>query len=312
MMILFIIGILFLLLFLLNEYYYHIVLRNTQEHKIMRGLKGKYDCVAFGSSYGLYGISFPEKCKGYNFCLGGQFFYYTDKMLREYAPKCLKPGGTVFLVIADLVFARLGKGLYRPERYSFLLTRNSMGKDYSYLDYIRMRFPFFLNRRALIQTVRTLVRGVDNSYELLEKNKLNYEQTLQQARKRCSSWCRQFGLKDTVSDEIVPELEKIFIETRAVLTNMIQFCLDNGFKPVLVVTPVSQAMNECLSDAFIQKVLSANINMANTQKVPLLNYLRDERFQEISLYANNADFLNARGRKLFTNVLLKDTRDLYL
>ena len=141
---------------------------------------------------------------------------------------------------------------------------------------------------------------------------MNYEQTLQQARKRCSSWCRQFGLKDTVSDEIVPELEKIFIETRAVLTNMIQFCLDNGFKPVLVVTPVSQAMNECLSDAFIQKVLSANINMANTQKVPLLNYLRDERFQEISLYANNADFLNARGRKLFTNVLLKDTRDLYL
>lgn len=312
MMILFIIGILFLLLFLLNEYYYHIVLRNTQEHKIMRGLKGKYDYVAFGSSYGLYGISFPKECNGFNFCIGGQFFYYTNKMLREYTPKCLKPGGTVYLVIADLVFARLGKGLYRPERYSFLLTRNSMGKDYSYLDYIRMRFPFFFNRKALIQIVRTLVRGVDNSYELLEKNKLNYEQTLQQARKRCSSWCRQFGLKDTVSDEIASELEKEFIETRTVLTKMIQFCLDKGFKPVLVVTPVSQAMNECLSDVFIQKVLFGNIHLANTQKVPLLNYLRDGRFQDRSLYANNADFLNARGRKLFTNMLLNDTRDLHL
>ena len=157
-----------------------------------------------------------------------------------------------------------------------------------------------------------MVRGVDNSYELLEKNKLNYEQTLQQARKRCSSWCRQFGLKDTVSDEIASELEKEFIETRTVLTKMIQFCLDKGFKPVLVVTPVSQAMNECLSDVFIQKVLFGNIHLANTQKVPLLNYLRDGRFQDRSLYANNADFLNARGRKLFTNMLLNDTRDLHL
>ena len=312
MMILFIIGILFLLLFLLNEYYYHIVLRNKQEHKILIGLKGKYDCVAFGSSYGLFGISFPKEANGFNFCLGGQFFYYTDKMLREYAPKCLKPGGTVFLVIADLVFARVGKGLYRPERYPLLLSKDSMENEYSYFNYIRMRFPLFFNVRALMQIVKNLFRGTNNSYDLLAENKLNYEQTLQQARKRCASWCRQFGLKDTVSDKIPSELEKEFIETRAVLTRMIQFCLDNSFKPILVVTPVSEAMNECLSEAFINRVLFDNIKKANKQNVPLLTYLRDDRFQDISLYANNADFLNARGRKLFTDVLLNDTRDLHL
>ena len=91
---------------------------------------------------------------------------------------------------------------------------------------------------------------------------------------------------------------------------MIQFCIDKGFKPVLVVTPVSKAMNECISDAFIKKVLFDNIKLANKQGVPFFNYLKDERFQDISLYANNADCLNARGRKLFTKVLLNDTQNL--
>lgn len=308
MNIILIIAVVLVVMLLLNEYYFHIVLSNQQEHKILKGLKGKYDRIAFGSSYGLYGISFPEESNGFNFCLGGQFLYYTDKMLREYAPKCLKPGGTVFLVIADLVFAKLGKGLYHPERYSLLLSKENMGTEYSYLDYIRMRFPLFFNVRALMQIVKTLFRGTNNSYDLLTENKLNYEQTLQHARKRCASWCRQFGMKDTVSDKIPSELEKEFIETRSILTKMVQFCLDNGFKPVLVVTPVSEAMNECLSEAFINRVLFDNIKKANKQNVPLMTYLRDERFQNISLYANNADFLNVRGRNEFSKVLFDDVK----
>lgn len=301
----------FVVSLLLNEYYFHVVLRNQQEHKVLKGLQNKYDRIAFGSSYGLFGISFPKETNGFNFCIGGQFFYYTDKMLREYVPKCLKPGGTIYLVIADLVFARVGKGLYRPERYSLLLTKDSLGSEYSYFNYIRKRLPIFFNGRVLLRIVESFFKGVNNSYDALEKNQLNYEQTLMQARKRCASWCRQFGLKDTVSDEISSELEKEFNETRSILTKMIQFCLDNGFKPVLVVTPVSKAMNECLSDEFMKKVLYDNIKMANEQKVPFLDYLKDARFQDISLYANNADFLNAKGRKLFTKLLIEDTNKIF-
>lgn len=293
---------------ILNEYYFQIVLRNTQEHKILRGLKGKYDCVAFGSTYGLYGISFPEESNGFNFCLGGQFFYYTDKMLREYAPRCLKPGGTIYLVIADLVFAEVGKGLYHSERYPLILSRQSLGEEYSYVNYLRMRFPLFFNPRSLIKIARSLIKGNKNSSVSLAQNKLTYEQTLCLAKKRCVSWCHQFGLKNTMSNEISPKLEEKFAESRKVLTSMIKFCLDNGYKPILVVTPVSKAMNECISDIFIQKVLYDNINMANEQNVLFLNYLKDDEFQEISLYENNADCLNVRGRKLFTEILIKDSK----
>jgi len=300
----------FVVALLLNEYYFHVALRNQQEHKVLRGLQKKYDRIAFGSSYGLYGISFPQETNGFNFCIGGQFFYYTDKMLREYAPKCLKPGGTIYLVIADLVFARVGKGLYRPERYSLLLSKESLGEEYSFLNYMRMRFSLFY--RPKIRTlIASLVRGEENHFDTLCENNLNYNKTLEQAKKRCASWCRQFGLKNTVSDIIEPELDLEFGKTRAILTGMIQFCLDNGFKPILVVTPVSKAMNECLSDEFMKRVLYDNIKMANEQKVPFLDYLKDARFQDISLYANNADCLNAKGRKLFTKLLIEDTNKIF-
>ena len=303
MMILFIISILFLLLLLLNEYYYHIMLRNTQEHKILRGLKGKYDCVAFGSSYGLYGISFPKECNGFNFCIGGQFLYYTDKMLRDYITKCVKPGGSIFLVIADLVFAEVGKGLYKPERYPLILSKKSLGEEFSYLNYLRMRFPAFFSPQKI---ARYLVKGSDNKYDKITENSLTYEKTLSMAKKRCSSWCRQFRLVDTLSGEISSDLEQTFVKTRGILTGMIQYCLDDGYKPILVVTPVSKAMNECLSEEFVQKVLFDNIRLSNKQGVLFLNYLKDQRFQDISLYADNADFLNAKGRGLFTEILVDD------
>ena len=296
-----------ILLLLLNEFYFHVCLRNQQEHRILKSKTGKYDRISFGSSYGLYGLSFPLGGNGCNFCIGGQFFHYTNLMLREYAPKCLQPGGTVYLVIADLVFAEVGKGLYHPERYPLILSKKSLGVEYSALNYAKMRFPLFFNPRAVLSIARALLKGVENSYDTLEYNSLSYDKTLEQAKKRCASWCRQFRLKDTQLDEIIPELEETFSKTRNILTGMIQFCLDNGYNPVLVVTPVSKAMNECLSDAFINKVLYDNIRLANVQNILFLDYLRDERFQDVSLYHNNADFLNARGRKLFTEVLINDT-----
>ena len=126
------------------------------------------------------------------------------------------------------------------------------------------------------------------------------------AKKRCSSWCRQFRLADTLSSEISPDLKQTFVKTRGVLTGMIQYCLDYGYKPILVVAPVSKAMNECLSEEFLQKVLFDNIRLSNKQEVLFLNYLKDQRFQDISLYADNADFLNVKGRRLFTEILVDD------
>ena len=298
--------------FLLNEYYFHIVLRKTQEYQINKGKKGKnYGWIAFGSSYCRYGLYSGEDEVGFNFGVAAQFLYYSDKMLREYAVSCLKNKGTVFLIIAYLVFAEVGRGLYKPDRYQLLLSKESLGDEYSWKKRIKLRMPLLFHPSKIKEVFSYMLKRKPDRYSTLLNNTISLEQAQIAAKNRCESWCNQFGLKDTTSAEITALLDKKFAQSRDILTGMIQFCYDNGFNPILVVTPVSGILNEKLGHRFMEKVLYDNIKLANKQGAPLLDYLRDERFQDISLYHNNADFLNARGRKLFTKVLLNDA-DLVL
>lgn len=291
---------------LLNEFFFWKVLGNTQEIQILKGKKGTYKAISFGSAYCRYGIDFGDNYNGFNFGFASQFFYYTDKMLRDIAPKCLEKKGIVFLIIADLVFAEYGKGLYGADRYQILLSKEILGDEYKLGLWIKKRFPLFFYPLCLRQILSYIIKGSRNNYTSIKFNNLTNGQVLEAAKKRCKDWCEQFGLKDTISPEVSEELEQKFIQTREILTRMIQFCYDNDYRPVLVITPVSEIMNSQIGDKFIQKVLYENIALANKQNAPLLDYLRDERFKDESLYHNNADFLNSRGRKLFTDILMKD------
>ena len=294
--------------FILNEYYYHIVLRNTQEHQILRGKKKKnLSWISFGSSYCRYGITSGKGEAGFNFGVAAQFLYYSDKMLREYSTSCLKNKGNVYLIIADLVFAEVGRGWYGAERYNELLKKKTLGDDFSYKQRLLLRFPLLAHPRNIKRLLRYIIKGDQNQYSTLRYNELSEKEVHAQAAKRCSDWCRQFGLKDTISNDLSDELLKKFANTRKILTDMIQYCLDNDFKPILVVTPVSKIMREHLGNDFIQIVLYDNIKMSNKQNVPFMDYLEDPEFDDSSLYCNNADFLNARGRELFTKKLLNDT-----
>lgn len=298
--------------FLLNEYYYRIAGDYTQDFHMRKGEKGgPYDAISFGSAYCRFGLDFSDcEIRGYNFGYGSQFFYYTNLMLHQYAKTC-KKGGVVYLIIADLVFAKVGKGIYGSDEYIKFLDKDLLGDEYSSKAYIKSRFPVLFNPRLVTRCVKKMLRMTKpTEFETLESNRLSEKQVEEEADKRCKSWCRQFDLSDTVGGNTHKELEDTFVETRRILTSMIQFCLDSGLKPVLVVTPVSKNMNVRLSDAFINRMLFDNIRIANKQHVPLMNYLRDERFSDYTLYYNNADFLNARGRKLFTEVLVSDTKKI--
>lgn len=307
--------ILILLVLFLNELYFWYVCGHKQEQQIMKGKKkGPYKAIAFGSSYCRYGINFDKVEDGFNFGVAAQFFYYSDLMLREYAIKCLERGGKVYIIIAHLVFAEIGQGCYNPEKYQLILSKDSLEGEYSLSLYLKMRFPLIFRPRSIMSSIKKIIRsflGINkNEFKNTTVNPLSETEVNAMADKRCESWCRQFGLKDTVSADIPEILQTKFTKTVAILHEMIQFCLDNSFEPILVVTPVSEIMNRHLSKQFLDAVLFDNIRKANTQGVPLLNYIDDCRFADSSLYHKNADFLNARGRKLFTEQLLKDTKEL--
>ena len=150
----------------------------------------------------------------------------------------------------------------------------------------------------------------NDEYYKTEINPLSNQETNVKALLRVVGWMHLFGLLDTQTDYLPKELDNKFKESRKVLTSMIQFCLDNGFRPVLVVPPVSNIMNSHIGEDFINKVLYDNIKKANIQEVPFFDYLRDSRFGDNSLYSYNADFLNTKGRKLFSDVFVDDLKKI--
>lgn len=309
-----IILILLFLFVIANEYYRHVVIRNDQEAHIKRGSKVKnaYDIVAFGSSYGRYAFDFSEcGINWYNFGFVAQFFYYTDKMIRAFRPS-YNADCKVVITVPDLCFAEVGDGLYHPQRYVSFLDKSALGKEWSIKNYfLYVIFPLLSSRKNIKRLIKHVLGKDKDTYASMLKNPLNESKTMAQALIRTSGWVSSFGLYNTTTDVVPKELEKKFQKSTDLLSNIIQYCLDEGLKPCLVVTPVSSVMNSLLSDAFLKKVLYSNIRKANKQNIPVFDYLRDERFQDIDLYAANADFLNARGRKLFSNVFYQDLTNYY-
>lgn len=297
----------------LNEYYKHIVIKNEQEAHIKRGRKKskEYDIVAFGSSYARYTFDFSETgISGYNFGFVAQFFYYTDKMIRAFSGS-FKEGCKVVITIPDLCFAEVGDGMYHPQRYVMFLNKKELGNEFTLTNFILYNyFPImtqpYMNFKKLIKYI--LGKDKNDEYSSVLVNPLSKQRVNVMALQRIISWISSFNLMDTQSDTVSEELENKFVKTRILLTQMIQYCLDRGFKPVLVIPPVSGIMNSHLGDAFIKKVLLDNIELSNIQNVPVFDYLRDSRFQDEKLYSGNADFLNVRGRKLFTKAFVDDLK----
>jgi hypothetical protein len=288
------------------------VLENSQETHIRRSKKGKWDCIAIGSAYCRYGIDFTDTgINGYNLGFGSQFFYYTNKILLQYSKYC-NTGSYVLIICADLVFAEVGKGLYESHRYYRVLDKKMWNDEYSLKGDLKYNIlPIFFQPK-LIKKCLLRLKGIDYNarYNKVIINELSEEEVKQSANNRCRDWVDQFGLVNTISPNLSSDLEKTFIKTRAILEEMIDYCLSNNLKPILVVTPVSEQLNKNLSDEFIYSVLLKNIKIANTHNVPVMNYLRDKRFADFKLYHNNADFLNVTGRRLFTKILLSDIKNM--
>ena len=304
------------LLFILNFYFVLVVRKDEQEEYIKRGSRARnlYEVAAFGSSYCKYAFDFEGTgVKGYNFGIVAQFLYYTDLMIRSFRSS-YKDNALIFIVLPDLVFAEGGKGLYGASRYVRFVNKKLLNDEYSiiqkiFLSYLPLFIPSLSNFKICIKKILTFKRSDD--YNKLRHNTLSIPQNMLAAKQRCKDWCEEFKLNDTISQEIPPLLKEKFKQSQTILTGIIDYCIKENLRPVLIVTPVSGIMREHISKPFLEEVLYSNIIKANVQNIPVLDYLDDDRFIDIDLYANNADFLNARGREFFTKIVLEDVKKYY-
>lgn len=287
--------------FIKTNYYQNTV---RQLKKFTNGVPHQLELINTGSSYGRYGFDFKDtEIKGFNLALQPQSLSYDFKILKQYNSH-FKKNCKILIVIPDLVFCFLD---YKNEesniKYYYFLDKKYINCYTKFKYFARVKFPILSAKLKLRHLIKD--QPVIDLYAVNESK--SYQDVEFEAKERVNEWCNEFNLVDMRSSTSASHLKEMFDQTTTLLSKMIEFCIEKDFEPILVVPPVSGVLNHLISKEFMEEVLYKNIRQANTRNIPVLDYLYDERFQDYKLYINS-DFLNIKGRKLFTKTVLQDLK----
>lgn len=259
------------------------------------------DVVNLGSNSGKFDFDYSEvPLSGMNWAVGPQSLLHDYNILKNYF-SYLKDGATILIVITPF------SSLFSPytkesnlKYYTFLHPATILDFDDSertralkIRDYPLKEIPSY----CIKQTIKEVIGMV--SYHKMKK--CNFEE---HALSFINMWRRQFGINNF---EVIPSAKHLMEqESRAkTLSEMIDFCLERGFNPVLVVPPIYKSLADKLTPICRQNYMYNFIEKANSKKIRFLDYIDDERFQEEE-YFMNSFFMSARGAKLFTRTLLHE------
>ena len=185
--------------------------------------------------------------------------------------------------------------------YTFLAKDDIVG--YSKMEQIKLlKFPLIFNPRLLRFVLRDVKK--DTRLELTENPMKDAASLNKDADCWIDCWNREFDI--TLPTPNLSEENKSDIQQNIrILREMLEYCKMHNFKPIITILPVTDYLSSRFTDNFIKEHILRYINAANTIKVPVLNYLKDERFTASELYINSF-FMNKKGRKLFTRRVLSD------
>ena len=296
--------------FLLNALYkrtnaYQNQFIDVRKFSIKGGVGDNLEIVNLGSNHPKFGFDYTDlDVKGENWAVGPQTLEYDFAIMRDNVSH-LAPKAVIVIPICLLkmfLYRQEGRTVH-TKYYSFLESKDIVG--YSQLDkWSNYSFPLLFHPMQL----RRLLKDTKKDNRLsLDVNLCKTEADLNKDADRwIDIWNKEFDIKlptPTLSAENKSDIQKN-IQT---LKEMIKFCLAKGLRPVIAILPVTNYLYSRFTPEFIENHILAYIAEANEVKVPVKNYLTDERFTDPSLYINSF-FFNTKGRKKFTKQFIEDLR----
>jgi len=271
------------------------------------------EIVNLGSSSGKYALKYDNSVKGANWALGPQTLYYDFSILKQYH-SYLKP--KAFVIVPLCPFSSCIKN-FSVERnnlkyYSFL--HPAVIYEYSKEIHRTIRplifHPIFLSCKLL--GFKSFIRSFIASFIKLHPsnlliNPMNEETIEKDAEQWINGWKTQFNIKDLES-KVIPEETKNAIEYNIeLISKMVEFCKERELNLVFILPPVTKTLSSKFSNSFKELFIYSLFASINPKEAQFLNYFDDEKFSNSDLYFNSF-FLNERGRKLFTEQVIKDIK----
>lgn len=272
------------------------------------GNERKYDIVNLGSNPAMFGFFYAD-AYGQNWATGSQGLPMDFEILKFYHSH-IKEGGVVLIPImpftaisqylktkpaywSDSYYMKFAS-ILAPDKVSHL---GNTKKNYSHM----LKYPVFYNPKL----VRYILRDINEDRTLdISEQPMQVLELEQDAKKWISEWLKEFDVH-SMEGFYGGKFHSFIEEGIGILREMIDFCLDNKLKPVLITLPMTAYLDGKFSEEFKQKLVKDFVSAANTKNVIFLDYWGKHILTDPSLYMNSF-FFNLRGRKIFTKKVLTD------
>lgn len=260
------------------------------------------DVVNLGSSSGSYDFDYKEiGLNGYNWAIAPQTLVGDYAVIKQYK-KYLKPGAT--LIFAICPFTSLSGAVSYVEERCYTILDFPLIPNAHYITKEKimdiMNNP--LQYYPLIQLKTDLLCMVKakSSIRIYSDKQFNKDSLT-----IMNSWMTQFGLTDlTTPFTGVNRIE--YDKSITLLTEIIDYSIDNGFKPVIVIPPMHNSLASLFSKSDRENLIDSFVNKANIRQIPYLNMMDDEKFTNDKSLFKSSYYLNEKGAKLYTKYLLEE------
>lgn len=275
--------------------------------KFIEGVPDNLEIVNLGSTFSKFGFDYKWfNKKGFNFAVQPQPLAYDYSILKQYSGNIKKGGVIVIVVVCPFGFSVD----YYPDdsanyKYYYFLDKNEI-HEYSRKKEFFIKYLPFVSSFAFFGFLKRIVK------KLFQVCGIRYKGQIRHKDHRINGWMNEFDLRDTTSGAQGEKLSHIFDNAVDSLRKILKICIEYEFKPLIINMPAVKAQSSQFSEEFIESFYSANIESANFCSAPVIDYFRDERFNDSSFYENGIDCLNDKGRKIFAEILIEDIKKLGL
>lgn len=267
-----------------------------------------FDVVNLGSSGGKWAFCYEDlPVKGMNWAQAPQTLIEDYNLLRHFH-SILRDGGYVLITIMPFTGINKKTGIYDALKYLNFDLQGEPIEPYMFDEAARMaKYPVLLGKRPIKELVKYLIgrRAVRQNVESYEcdLNPMDETQLNADAKVWIEGWKRQFSIDDL--DAPLTLENKAGREIRInVMRELIDFCTERGYKPVYVIPPVTPNLSRYYTPMF-EDVYIRSFLYEVKRDVPVMDYSKDNEFQDKDLYFNSF-FLNRKGRNKFTRRVLCD------
>lgn len=296
----------------LNELYRH---TNAYRNQFKDILKFKHlatvpdksvDVIVLGSNAPKFAFDFSEiqglVCE--NWAVGPETFEYDFIILKKFCRK-LKHGATVIWPVCPGKFFldKYGDKSVFVKYYGFLDKEEF--PDYDRFQFLKdYRYPLIFVPMRLKRLIKDITE--DKRIEL-SHNPMGADNVKKDASwwiHNC--WNPEFGIDIEHMAPLSTKNQKAIDFNIGVLRSAIEFCHANGLHVIFAYLPLTKELGSYFSTEYVESQMTRYVKAAiGGQDIPLVDYMKDGRFQDYDLYINSF-FMNRKGARAFTNAFVKE------